>query len=107
MALRRIRLCSGSNGLVRRAEPSRVSANRSSSGSWPRSESLKPPLPYLLPWQVPALQPALEITGSTSLRKEIAVPDALLPAKSSPVAIRQIEIGHVRVTKIQTGQRRG
>jgi hypothetical protein len=43
---------------------------KSRSGSWPRKESLKPPLPFLFPWQVPALQPAFETTGITSLRKD-------------------------------------
>src|SRR5579884_3729877 len=68
----RIRLWSGSSGLVRRAKASRVRARKSCSGSCPRSESLNPALPFLLPWHAPALQPALLSTAITSLRKETA-----------------------------------
>src|SRR5438034_10040027 len=97
-----IRLCSGSKELTRRAKLSRVNASRSRSGSCPRNESLKPPLPDLLPWQVPALQPALEMTGSTSLRKETAACVALFSASSSPVNVAHTKVFHVRGTTTQT-----
>ncbi len=69
VGLRRMRLSSGRSRSVRRANWSRVRTARSKSGSWPRRESLKPFLPFWLPWQAPALHPAHDSTAMTSLRK--------------------------------------
>ena len=41
----------------------------SKSGSYPRSDSLKPFLPWAEPWHVPALQPMRDSTGATSCTK--------------------------------------
>ncbi len=64
-----IRLWSGAARLIRRLAASSVRARWSYSGSYPRSESLKPYLPFSDPWQVPALQPILDSTGITSRTK--------------------------------------
>src|SRR5437764_15372725 len=42
---------------------------KSKSGASPRRESLKPFLPFWLPWHAPWLQPPRDRTAMTSLRK--------------------------------------
>ncbi len=66
--LSRTRLLSGAITLTRRALASCVSETKSNEGSSPRRLSRKPPLPFAFPWQAPALQPALEKSGTMSVR---------------------------------------
>ena len=53
VGLSRIRLRPGSEGTIRRPRNCRVIIRKSASGSYPRSESLKPFLPAAAPWQRP------------------------------------------------------
>ncbi len=65
------RLCSGAAGNTRRPRASSTSAAKSTSGSKPSRDSLKPFWPLALPWQPPELQPSLVKIGTTWLAKLI------------------------------------
>jgi hypothetical protein len=68
VGLRTIKLFAGLARSARRPKVSRVSEARSNAGSSPRRLSLKPPLPLMLPWQGPELQPAFANKATTSVR---------------------------------------
>ena len=71
VGLSKTRLCSGATTLRRRPPASWVIEAKSNDGSSPRRLNRNPPLPFKLPWHAPMLQPALEKSGTTSVRSPV------------------------------------
>ena len=77
---------------------------KSTSGSKAITERTKPPLPYWLAWQVPALQPARVRTGRTSRSKSARVAATTPLTTTSTVAVASPTETSIRAEPLPTAE---